>query len=83
MVWVGGILRVIPFLEHFIERKLQGRYPRVAAFLAGKSDDLKKNLTLIAVLCLFIGCYRTWVLSAGAILGHITPRERGAAAEEN
>jgi hypothetical protein len=23
------------------------------------------------------------ILSAGAILGHITPRERGAAAEEN
>jgi hypothetical protein len=71
MVWVGGILRVIPFLEHFIERKLQGRYPRVAAFLAGKSDDLKKNLTLIAVLCLFIGCYRTWVFehrNAGAAM---------------
>jgi hypothetical protein len=61
MVWAGGILRVIPFIESFIEPWLRRKYPRVDAWFVARGNDLKKNLKVIAVACLLIGCYRAWV----------------------
>jgi hypothetical protein len=61
MVWAGGILRVIPFLETLIEPRLRKKYPKVDAWFIARGNDLKKNLKAIAVICLLIGCYRAWV----------------------
>ncbi len=61
MVWVGGILRLIPFFESLVEPSLRKKLPKVDAWFIAKGSVLKKNLTLIAMVCLFIGCYRAWV----------------------
>jgi hypothetical protein len=52
---------MIPFLEDMIEPWLRREYPRVDAWFITRGEPLKKNLKLIAVICLFIGCYRAWV----------------------
>lgn len=61
MVWVGGILRMIPFVEHLIEPWLRKKHPSVDAWFVARGEALKKNLKVIALTCLFIGCYRAWV----------------------
>jgi hypothetical protein len=60
MVWVGGILRLIPFLETFVEPWLRQSHPNVEAFLE-KHGEIKRNLKAIALICILIGCYRAWV----------------------
>jgi hypothetical protein len=61
MVWAGGILRMIPFLEDMIEPWLRRKYPKVDAWFIASGEALKKNLKMIALLCLLVGCYRAWV----------------------
>jgi hypothetical protein len=61
MVWAGGILRVIPFFEGSVEPWLRGKHPKVDAWFIERGAALKKNLKLIALSCLLIGCYRAWV----------------------
>jgi hypothetical protein len=61
MVWAGGILRMIPFFEDMVEPQLRKKYPRIDAWFLAYGNPLKKNLKLIAMVCLFIGCYRAWV----------------------
>jgi hypothetical protein len=60
MAWAGGILRVIPFFESLIEPSLR-KIPAVDRFLTDRGPKLKTDLKKIALLCLFIGCYRAWV----------------------
>jgi hypothetical protein len=59
MAWIGGILRMIPIIEATIEPKLQ-KFPRVNRFLETRWPEWKKNLKTLALLCLFVGCYRAW-----------------------
>src|SRR6266851_173698 len=61
MVWAGGILRLIPFLEDLFEPWLRKTHPKIDAWFIERGATLKKDLKLIAVICLFIGCYRAWV----------------------
>jgi len=61
MVWAGGILRMIPFIESLIEPWLRKTHPRIDAWFIKRGNALKKNLGAIALICLFIGCYRAWV----------------------
>src|SRR5882762_4898853 len=60
MAWIGGILRMIPLFENLIEPYLR-KSPRVKGFLDTHAARLKRDLKTIAVVCLFIGCYRAWV----------------------
>lgn len=59
MAWTGGILLVIPFFESIVEPYLC-KIPRVKKFLESHGHKVKKNLKVIALICLFIGCYRAW-----------------------
>jgi hypothetical protein len=52
---------MIPFLEDMIEPWLRKKYPKVDAWFVASGEALKKNLKLIALICLFVGCYRAWV----------------------
>jgi hypothetical protein len=61
MVWAGGILRLIPFIESLIEPWLRKTHPKVDAWFIAQGNALKRNLGAIALICLFIGCYRAWV----------------------
>jgi len=61
MVWAGGILRLIPFIESLIEPWLRKAHPKVDVWFIARGNALKKNLGAIALICLFIGCYRAWV----------------------
>jgi hypothetical protein len=60
LVWAGGILRVIPFFESLVEPYLR-KIPRVSRFLDARGASLKRDLKIIALICLFVGCYRAWV----------------------
>jgi hypothetical protein len=61
IAWVGGILRMIPFVEDLFEPWLRRKFPRIDVWFVAHGVALKKNLKLIGVICLFIGCYRAWV----------------------
>lgn len=61
LVWAGGILRMIPFIEDLLEPWLRKTYPKVDTWFIERGTALKKNLKLIAVVCLLIGCYRAWI----------------------
>ncbi len=61
IAWAGGILRIIPFCEGLIEPSLRSKFPRVDSWFSAHGVALKKNLRLIGMICLFIGCYRAWV----------------------
>ncbi|MFZ1141431.1 MAG: hypothetical protein WAN76_19785 [Candidatus Sulfotelmatobacter sp.] len=52
---------MIPFIETLIEPWLRKRHPKVDAWFVNRGNALKKNLGAIALICLFIGCYRAWV----------------------
>jgi hypothetical protein len=52
---------MIPFLEDMIEPWLRKKYPKVDGWFLARGETLKKNLKLIALICLFVGCYRAWV----------------------
>jgi hypothetical protein len=52
---------MIPFLEDMVEPLMRKRFPKIDAWFLEYGNPLKKNLRLIAVVCLFIGCYRAWV----------------------
>ncbi len=61
LAWAGGILRMIPFFEGLVEPWVRGRFPKADTWFASHGAILKKNLKLIGLVCLFIGCYRAWV----------------------
>jgi len=61
MVWAGGMLRLIPFLETALERWLRKRHAKIDAWFIAHGETLKKDLKLIGIVCLLIGCYRAWV----------------------
>jgi hypothetical protein len=48
-------------LEDMIERWLSRTFPKVDAWFISRGAALKKNLKLVAVICLFVGCYTVWV----------------------
>ncbi len=55
-----GDLPVIPFVESLIEPSLR-RIPRIDKLLTTRGAAIKRDLKVVALICLFIGSYRAWV----------------------